>query len=208
LSTLAITPRGPFSLAAAADFVAGFPPAGRPDAAASPELRPAFLADDLESPVGVTLRDEDGDVRGSVQGRAEPSLVRAQVARILSLDHDATGFEEVGRREPVVARLQRAYPGLRPVLFHSPYEAAAWSVISARLRAAQAVAVIRRIEERAGAELNVDGQSMSTFRPPARLLELRELPGLPPEKLIRLHGVAQAALEGRLDPVALRAAEP
>jgi hypothetical protein len=34
-------PRGPFSLAAAAEFWAGFPPAARPDAADGPVFRPS-----------------------------------------------------------------------------------------------------------------------------------------------------------------------
>ena len=47
----------------------------------------------------------------------------------------------VGERDPVIGALQRAHPGQRPVLFHSPYEAAAWSVISARRPAAQGAKV-------------------------------------------------------------------
>jgi DNA-3-methyladenine glycosylase II len=38
----------------------------------------------------------------------------------------------------VIGELQRRLPGLRPVLFHSPYEAAAWAVIVARSGRAQA----------------------------------------------------------------------
>ena len=49
----------------------------------------------------------------------------------LSLDHDAAPWAEVGARYPVIGALQREFAGLRPVLFHSPYEAAAWSIISA-----------------------------------------------------------------------------
>lgn len=41
--------------------------------------------------------------------------------------------------------LQRAHEWLRPVLFHSPYEAAAWAIISARRYRAQAAAVRTRI---------------------------------------------------------------
>jgi hypothetical protein len=54
--------------------------------------------------------------------------VREQVARILSLDVDGTGFPEVGRRDPVVGGLQARWPGLRPVGFFSPYEAGAWAL--------------------------------------------------------------------------------
>jgi DNA-3-methyladenine glycosylase II len=60
--------------------------------------------------------------------------IRDQVARILSLDLDGSGFAAVGRADPVVAGLQRRYPGLRPVSFWSPYEAAAWAIIGQRIR--------------------------------------------------------------------------
>ena len=56
---------------------------------------------------------------------ARPTRRRSdQVTRILSLDVDGTGFPEVGRRDPVVGGLQARWPGLRPVGFYSPYEAA------------------------------------------------------------------------------------
>ena len=58
--------------------------------------------------------------------------MRAQVARVLSLDKDARGFVALGQRDPVLAQLLAAAPGLRPPLFYSPYEAAMWAVLSAR----------------------------------------------------------------------------
>ena len=58
--------------------------------------------------------------------------MRSQVERILSLDVDGSGFLAVGKRDPVVGELQRRYPGLRPVGFWSPYEAAAWTIIRPR----------------------------------------------------------------------------
>ena len=65
-------------------------------------------------------------------GRGFRPAVVAQVARVLSLDHDGDVFDQIGRRDPVIGRLQEAAPGLRPPLFYSPYEAAAWAVLSAR----------------------------------------------------------------------------
>jgi DNA-3-methyladenine glycosylase II len=67
--------------------------------------------------------------------------IRDQVARILSLDVDGSGFAAVGRADPVVAGLQRRYPRLWPVSFWSPYEAAAWAIIGQRIRNRQAATV-------------------------------------------------------------------
>lgn len=198
-----LEPRGPFSLRAAAEFWAGFPPAGRPDAAEGPVLRLAFLRDSLDAAAGVALRERDGVVHAD-----GPEAVRGQVERILSLDVDGTGYEQVGVRDPVVGARMAAKPGLRPVLYPTPYEAAAWAVLSARVRGAQALALRRRLMEEHGTAVEVEGEALPTFPAPAALLALTEIPGLPAQKVARLHGVAQAALDGRLDAAALRAMEP
>lgn len=198
-----IAPRGPFSLAAAAEFWAGFPPSGQPRAADGPVLRLAFLRDSLDGPAGVALRSRDGVVEASA-----PEELRAQVERVLSLDVDGTGYEQVGERDPVVGELMGTKPGLRPVLYPTPYEAATWAVLSARVRGAQALALRRRLMEAHGEPVEVEGETLPTFPAPAKLLALSELGGLPAQKLERLQGVARAALDGTLDASALRAMEP
>jgi DNA-3-methyladenine glycosylase II len=130
--------------------------------------------------------------------------VSKQTARILSLDHDAGDYPAVGERDPAIGRLQREHPGLRPVLFHSPYEAAAWSIISARVHPTRALAIRERLSREVGAVLDVRGQEMAAFPLPERLLELDSFPGLPDEKLRRLRGIADAALSGQLDAEKLR----
>ena len=90
--------------------------------------------------------------------------------------------------------LQERSGYLRPVLFHSPYEAAVWSVLSARTNHQQATRLRAAISP---------GGVMST---PRELLELEHLDGMPDLKVPRLHGIAQAALEGKLDREPLLAA--
>ena len=195
---------GPFSLASSARFWAGFPPADRPGAADGPGLRLAFLRDSLDGVAGVALRERDG----LIVAEGSDAAVRAQVERILSLDHDGSGYAAVGERDPVVGGLMAEYPGLRPVLYPTPYEAAAWAVLSARVRGAQALAVRRRLSEEHGEAVEVEGETLATFPSPERLLALNEVQGLTAEKVARLHAVAEAALEGRLDAAALRAVSP
>lgn len=91
------------------------------------------------------------------------------------------------------------------MLFPSPYEAAVWAIISARLHPRQALATRERLSREHGVILEVAGAEMAAFPLPERLLELDAFPGLPDEKLRRLHGVAEAALAGRLDAEQLRA---
>src|SRR5439155_3485801 len=95
--------------------------------------------------VGVEMRQDAEGVHGAVHGSGDLDAVRRQVARVLSLDFDGTLFTAVGERDPVIARLQRAAPGLRPPLFYSPYEAAVWAVMSARRPLRQMAEVRRRL---------------------------------------------------------------
>jgi DNA-3-methyladenine glycosylase II len=197
-----ITPRGPFSLAEAANFGFG----QRHDDAFDGVMRLAFCLDGYDGQVGVELRQDDapdgaGPVRATVQTAGTVDLDRAarQVARVLSLDHDGTQFMLVGERDPVIGKLQAAAPGLRPPLFYSPYEAAAWSVLSARRPARQMMQVRERLSQAHGAIFDLAGRPLAAFPAPAALLEVGSFPGIPDDKLPRLHGVASAALEGRLD---------
>lgn len=204
MSTFTIQPRGPFSLLMASAHEFG----PRVGATASPILRLAFCADSLDALAGVVLRqDRAGTVHGEVVGDAgvDVDVVRAQVARVLSLDHDGTGWPEVGERDPVLGALQARFHGFRPVLFHSPYEAAAWAVISGHRSQRQADAVRRRLCAALGATLELEGETLHAFPTPARLLRLDALAGLGGEQVARLHGVAGAALAGRLDTARLRA---
>ncbi len=197
--------RGPFDLAASTRFLEGFAPADRPDAAAEPGvLRLAFPAEDGWVPVGAAVRQRDGAVTVELTGAVgDPEAVVAQVTRILSIDVDGSGFADVGRRDPVVAELQARYPGLRPVQFHSPYEAACWAIIGQRVRITQAAAVKARLAEQLGVSVIVAGPSLTCFPGPQQLRD-QPIPGLPATKVERLLAVADAALEGRLAATRLR----
>jgi DNA-3-methyladenine glycosylase II len=219
--TFTIAPRGRFSLAEAALFGFG----QRSDSAWDGVMRLAFCLDGYEQPVGVEVRqDASGLVSctiGSVTNRAaagsgavnsgaasatsepqvKPNLaaVERQVGRVLSLDHDGTEFTQIADRDPVIARLQQVAPGLRPPLFYSPYEAAAWSVLSARRPVRQMMAVRQRLSEAHGATFDLAGQPLAAFPLPEALLNVGSFPGIAAEKLERLHGVARAAMNGQLD---------
>ncbi|GHF21659.1 DNA-3-methyladenine glycosylase II [Amycolatopsis deserti] len=209
--TVEIAVPGPFDLAASAGFLEGFAPASRPDAAEEPgTLRLAFPLPGGWVHTGVRVRQRaPGSVEVSVvAGEADAAEAARHVARILSLDVDGSGFPAVGERDPVVGALQARYPGLRPVLFTSPYEAACWAIIGQRIRFTQAALFKQRIAERHGEKLDVDGRPLWSFPTPAQLLEMPAPSWLPEIKVDRLRVVAEAALTGVLDPDALRAADP
>src|SRR4026208_1331872 len=84
--------------------------------------------------------------------------VRGQVARTLSLDHDGTGWDDVGRRDPVIGRLQAEFDHLRPVCFYSPYEAAVQAVIGQRISMRQAALGKTALAKGYGDPLSIRGQ--------------------------------------------------
>lgn len=171
-------------------------------------MRLAFVMDDLLQPAGVVLRQQpDGDLSAEVAGTADVAAVEGQVRRILSLDRPADGWFEAGRRDPVLGRLQQEHPGLRPVLFHSPYEAAAWAMLSQRRHRSQAAALRRRMSEALGQPFELAGQTEYAFPLPERLVSLETFAGLEPQRIERLRGVAQRALAGELDAGRLAAME-
>lgn len=182
IATFSIEPRGPFSLASTARFIAGWPP-GQGDITED-TVRLHFLVDDWSGPAHVTLTQDGDTVRAEVEADHEQRALE-QATRIVSLDHDGRAYPEID--DPIVRELQERSGYLRPVLFHSPYEAAAWSVISARTGHAQATKLRDAIS------------TGGTFPAPEELLKLDHVDGLPDLKIPRLHGIAHAALEGRLD---------
>jgi DNA-3-methyladenine glycosylase II len=131
-------------------------------------------------------------------GDGDLDAAAAQVCRFLALDVDGRGWPEVGRRDPVIADAQARLPGLRPCGFHSPYEAAAWSVLAQRLRIVQAARLRAELIARHGEE--------GAFPSPRTLARAHlDLPG---RKSEYLRAVAEAAVDGLLDGAALRALDP
>ena len=201
---LTITPDGAFSLAAASSFGFG-PNTGRPKPEGN-SMSLAFVADDLVHHAAAQVKqDPDGILHCRVFGDADPDAVAAQVRRVLSLDRSGTAWAEVGARDPLIGRFQTEFPGLRPVLFHSPYEAAAWSILSQRRHRTQATAVRKRLSAAHGRVFALPGVELEAFPTPAELLGINSFPSLEPQRIDRLHAVAHAALDGQLDPAGLLA---
>ncbi len=219
MTTFTITPTTTYSLRESAEFGFG----GRTPEAFDGVMRLAFCLDGYTDQVGVELRQDDaGIVHGVVHGADHDAghnaghagrnsvgqdgaaAVKAQVARVLSLDQDGSGFVDVGVRDPVIGRLQQAAPGLLPPLFYSPYEAAVWSVLSARRPAKQMAQVRTHLAERHGRIFELAGQRLAALPTPEQLLAVTEFPGLTAEKIHRMHGIARKALTGTLDADRLR----
>jgi DNA-3-methyladenine glycosylase II len=209
--SFALEAQGPFNLAAAARFGAGFSPSPMTRSDTGMRFGLALERDGWRS-VGVELTPAPGGVRGRVvlaDGSPAPKgateAARGQVARMLSLDVDGEAFPAIGEGDPVAGRLQSRYPGLRPVLFGSPYDAAAWAIIGRRVRMRQAANVRARLAEELGTPVSIGPDTFSVFPEPSRLTRL-EAPwrGLTEGKIGELRALGEATLAGDLDAAALR----
>src|SRR3712207_3158262 len=162
MTTFELPVRGPFSLTASTRFLEGFTPARYRGSSDGGPLRLAFPVEGGGPSVGVAVRQRaHGAVVAEVAGDV-PDRLPEQLARILSLDVDGSGFAAVRAVDPVVDALADRYPGLRPVCFHSPYEAACWAVLSQRTSMVAAAGLKERIAHRHGTAHRVQGDRKST----------------------------------------------
>jgi len=206
MSTFAIVPEGPFSLDEAANF--GFGPQMARPTPSGGTMALAFTLDGYQRQAGVFVRQSGDRLDCELFGDADPDTARRQVQRVLSVDHSGTAWSAVGTRDPVIAALQADLPGLRPVLFYSPYEAAAWSILSQRRNRAQAAGMRKRLSAEYGATFQLPDGPLEAFPTPEALLTVTAFPGMELQRIARLHGVAEAALEGRLDAADLAVMNP
>jgi len=188
---------GPWSLHTSKRFWEGFAPGALPSQRDPHEMWTVFRVEGDWSRAEVRVTQQGSAARIVVTGDGDLDRAAGQACRFLSLDIDARGWPDVALRDEVIADAQAQLPGLRPCGFHSPYEAAAWAVLSQRLRIVQAA----HLRDGLVRQYGQDG----AFPAPDLLRNLDlDLPG---RKTEYLHAVAEAALDGRLDGETLRQVE-
>lgn len=205
MNSFRIEPTGPFNLEHSSRFLCGFTPGAGTSCANDDALVMGFLSDDTFEPTVVSVKQVDGSIHGELARSGDAGTIRAQVARILSLDHDASGLAKVAKKDKVIASLLSKQPGFRPVCFPSPYEAAIWGVLAQRVRMVQASNVKRKLAIETDSAVEGFGRTFFPSPKPEALLKLKSFPSISEEKMDRLHAIARAALDGKLDPDRLRA---
>jgi DNA-3-methyladenine glycosylase II len=201
--SFSLQPAGAFSLREAAMFGFG----QRHDDMFDGCMRLCFCLDGYSTQVGVAVHQAAGRIIGTVTNmtgqRAPVVAVANQVARVLSLDRDARGYLELVERDRRLAPLAAAAPGLRPPLFYSPYEAALWSVMSARRPLRIAVLSRQCLSQAVSPRFEIAGRVMWSAPLPHQLCEIgaegiAAACGIDPQRARRVLAVAEAALQGQL----------
>lgn len=193
--TTTVAVAGPWSLATSRRFWEGFSPNALAHQDRDGVLHAVFRVERDWTRAEVDVEQRGPDALITLTGDGDLDAAATQVARFLAIDVDGGGWPDIARRDAVIADAQARLPGLRPCGFYSPYEAAAWAVLSQRIRIVQAA---RLRDDLVRAHGDADA-----FPAPERLRSTDlDLPG---RKSEYLHAVADAALEGHLDGAALRA---
>jgi DNA-3-methyladenine glycosylase II len=198
---LEMTIQGPFSLTNTNQYFGSWATYDADQAA----LVMPFPVEGWQTSAAVMLRQAGQVVYGEVSlTGSQAEAAWQQALAVLSLDIGAQTWPQVGQRDKVIGALQTRYQYLRPVLFHSPYEAAASFIIGHRLTMRQGRAIRQALAEALGDKVQLGGQQWTAFPRPQVLRGLTAFSSLSAEKIRRLHGIAEAALDGRLDRAYLR----
>ena len=142
--------RGPWSLTTSKAFWEGFTPGELAQQTQAEGIRTVFLCDTDWQRVDAAITQEGSSARIVVDGQGDLDAATEQVRRLLSIDIDGRAWPDVAARDVVIADAQQRLPGFRPCGFFSPYEAAAWSVLSQRVQMRQAAATKTRLTTQIG----------------------------------------------------------
>jgi DNA-3-methyladenine glycosylase II len=196
---VSITPRGPFELANAQEYFGGWP------ANSAGDVVMAFPVEGWRTSAAVVMRQDGKSVDGEVHGAGRwAQRAWTQALAAVSLDASGAGFAKVARGDPVLGTIWAEHGRLRPVLFHSPYEAACAFAIGHRITIAQTRRIRQQMAEKHGAAIDVGGETFHAFPDPLALRAVKSFPGVSAQKVGRLHVIAREALNGRLDRQYLR----
>jgi DNA-3-methyladenine glycosylase II len=186
-TTGALTPAPPFDFDKTLDFLQGFSPTRDEQSLAARTLTKAIMV--AGQPVVFQVRST-GSVEAPRLGyslysegplpAAALAAARDRLSFFLSLDDDLQPFYLIARADPAFApEVQRLY-GFHQVKFPTPFENAAWAVLSQRAPIPAARKLKQAVVERFGASLAVAGTAHWAFP------EAGALAAVPPGELAAL----------------------
>jgi DNA-3-methyladenine glycosylase II len=171
-----LTPSAPFDFAQTLRFAEDFTPARGEQRVAENTLTKAIMVQGAPIGFRVTSSGEvDAPALAYILYGAEPftpDLIAACEDRLrfyLSLDDDLTHFYEIARDDAAMAPILARYYGLHQMKFPTPFEIAAWAILTQRTPIAIARVVKDRLTQRYGGSVQVEGETLWAF-PEARML--------------------------------------
>jgi DNA-3-methyladenine glycosylase II len=142
-------------------------------------------------------------VCGEALTSAQIGAARQRIVRIFLLEEDPLPFLAVAVRDPILGRIVRSLPGIRPLLVADPYEALIFAIVGQQVNIAFARRMKLALIEHFGERVQIDGREHLLLPRPERIaaLDPAELLALQfsRQKASYLIGLSQAISEGDLD---------
>jgi len=137
---------------------------------------------------------------------AATDAVLSEVRQLFGLDFDLPGFYRLAKADPALAGLIEPLYGLRPTLSPTAIEMLVGAITAQQLNLAFAFTLRARLVKRYGQCVRIGGDDVYTFPEPAvlarvRVASLRAMQ-FSTAKAVAIRGVAQAMLDGGIDPAA------
>lgn len=189
-----ITPTSPFNFEHSLRFVSGFAPTMGEQTLTTSTLTKAVMVQGQPVVFQVREADTNGEaVLDYTLHTVQPiskELEEAALSRIrfyLSLDDDLRPFYSLAEGDPPFSRVVDALYGFHQVKFLTPFENACWAVLTQRMAIPVARSMKRRLVERFGGSIEVDGEHYSAFPEAEQLTHANE------DELTELIGNSQKA---------------
>jgi DNA-3-methyladenine glycosylase II len=165
-----LTPAAPFDFAQTLRFAEDFTPARGEQRVAENTLTKAIMV--AGRPIGYHVTSV-----GTVDAPAldyslygaqpvTPALIAACEDRLrfyLSLDDDLTPFYQIARDDPAMAPIIGRRYGLHQIKFPTPFENAAWAILTQRTPIPVARVVKDRLTQRYGGPVQIEGETLWAF---------------------------------------------
>jgi DNA-3-methyladenine glycosylase II len=165
-----LTPAAPFGFAQTLRFAEGFTPARGEQRVAENTLTKAIMV--AGRPIGfhvASVGTVDAPALDYTLYSATPfpsDLIVASEDRLrfyLSLDDDLTPFYQIARDDAAMARIMKRRYGLHQIKFPTPFENAAWAILTQRTPIAVARVVKDRLTQRYGGSIQVEVETLWAF---------------------------------------------
>ena len=111
-------------------------------------------------------------ITGMVVDDAVVTAACVALRRIFTLEADPAPFLATLAHDPIFAATVQPFPGLRPVLIASPYEALLWAVIGQQINVTFAAKLKRALVDLAGRTIEVGGHVYQLLPHPAEVAAL------------------------------------
>ncbi|MFD1257725.1 DNA-3-methyladenine glycosylase family protein [Mucilaginibacter terrae] len=164
----------------------------------SPTLDLTFALENSWKTISVRISQVDGELSALLIAnsfQAGLKEIRTNLERILFLNTDGNAFESMVCSDEVLNQSWKRQYGLRPILFPTPFEAAARAIIGHQLPVSYAATVSDQIAREYGVMADLGDRMIHAFPMPEILAELAFVKGLAARKVEQLRALGKAAAQ-------------